>query len=216
MSEDVSATMRVGVTVILVASLVAVVLNLMVMSNNLLAGGTEELSSGLSAVQAKEFDKYDSTKIGGSMVQTCIELFKGRDVAVVIQTLVMKEEIGEDAAINLGALLTSDGRAASNDQNFPDKHEGGKAQKPWDSVASTDSAIVYSVEIGKALTKEDGSKYYEGNLHSTTGMVDLAKDTNVYNEQGNAAYIRNAGTYYSSLIKNSSGDTIGIFITQLR
>lgn len=55
MSEDVSATMRVGITVILVAALVAVVLNLMVMSNSLLNNGQTTLQSGIDSVSAQEF-----------------------------------------------------------------------------------------------------------------------------------------------------------------
>ena len=70
MSEDVSATMRVGITVILVAALVATVLNLMVMSNSLLSGGQTTLQSGIDSVSTQEFASYDNTKVSGTQVTT--------------------------------------------------------------------------------------------------------------------------------------------------
>ena len=73
MSEDVSATMRVGITVILVAALVATVLNLMVMSNSLLSGGQTTLQSGIDSVSTQEFASYDNTKVSGIVCKTYID-----------------------------------------------------------------------------------------------------------------------------------------------
>lgn len=93
MSEDVSATMRVGITVILVAALVATVLNLMVMSNSLLTGGQTTLQSGIDAVGQQEFAAYNNTKVSGTQVNTALNLFQGRDVAILIQTKAMKTQL---------------------------------------------------------------------------------------------------------------------------
>ena len=93
MSEDVSATMRVGITVILVAALVATVLNLMVMSNSLLTGGQTTLQSGIDAVGQQEFAAYNNTKVSGTQVNTALNLFQGRDVAILIQTKSFKSQI---------------------------------------------------------------------------------------------------------------------------
>ena len=91
MSEDVSATMRVGITVILVAALVATVLNLMVMSSSLLGGGQTTLQSGIDSVSTQEFAPYDNTKVSGTQVATALSLFQGRDVAILIQTKAFAE-----------------------------------------------------------------------------------------------------------------------------
>lgn len=124
MSEDVSATMRVGITVILVAALVAVVLNLMVMSNSLLNNGQTTLQSGIDSVSAQEFAVYDNTKVSGTQVATAMSLFSGRDVAIVIQTKAFRENNSHagtnqaGTALNYGALLTGDGNS-STPSNFP-------------------------------------------------------------------------------------------------
>lgn len=113
MSEDVSATMRVGITVILVAALVATVLNLMVMSNSILSGGQTTLQSGIDSVSTQEFAPYDNTKVSGTQVATALSLFQGRDVAVCVETKSFCEMHGKTSApgksgsiyMNYGALL---------------------------------------------------------------------------------------------------------------
>ena len=115
MSEDVSATMRVGITVILVAALVATVLNLMVMSNSLLSNGQITLQSGIDAVSAQEFATYDNTKVSGTQVTTALSLFQGRDVAIVVQTKALAKACGSGLGINYGAILTRDGEASNAD-----------------------------------------------------------------------------------------------------
>ena len=123
MSEDVSATMRVGITVILVAALVATVLNLMVMSNSLLSGGQTTLQSGIDSVSQQEFASYNNSKVSGTQVNTAINLFQGRDIAILIQTKTFKELTcktaaqGEGYFMNYGAIL-------SCDQSTSEKPEG--------------------------------------------------------------------------------------------
>lgn len=112
MSEDVSATMRVGITVILVAALVATVLNLMVMSNSLLTGGQTTLQSGIDSVSQQEFASYNNTKVSGTQVATAISLFQGRDIAICIQTKTFKDLMCPEATqgsgyfMNYGAILS--------------------------------------------------------------------------------------------------------------
>lgn len=112
MSEDVSATMRVGITVILVAALVATVLNLMVMSNSLLTGGQTTLQSGIDSVSQQEFAAYNNSKVSGTQVNTAINLFQGRDIAIVIQTKTFRELTcptatqGSGYFMNYGAILS--------------------------------------------------------------------------------------------------------------
>ena len=68
MSEDVSASVRVGITIILVAALVATVLNLMVMSTSLLNSGRSTLQGGIDSISQQEFAAYDNTKVSGGKI----------------------------------------------------------------------------------------------------------------------------------------------------
>lgn len=241
MSEDVSATMRVGITVILVAALVATVLNLMVMSNSLLSGGQTTLQSGIDSVSTQEFASYDNTKVSGTQVATALSMFQGRDVAIVIQTKAFAS-LSKTEAINYGALLTCDGNS-SGASNKPTKYsakivkEGDKEKLTATKDAagnatitedaalnfiSTQAKSAYVVKFsdntdkGVAINRPDGAPNYVGYLHNTNGLVDSSYDTIGTTELGNAAYLLSSSRFSSVLIKDPTGSIIGIFFKQLQ
>lgn len=221
MSEDVSATMRVGITVILVAALVATVLNLMVMSNSLLSGGQTTLQSGIDSVSTQEFASYDNTKVSGTQVSTALSLFQGRDVAIVIQTKAFAEaeDGGADKAINYGAILTNDGNS-STPNNMPAKltYSTGTTSTFLTLQAKTAYVVNFSdtSQPNTAIVRKAGAANYEGYLHNSNGLVDSSYDMIGTTELGNSAYLLSSSRFSSVLIKDPTGSIIGIFFKQLQ
>ena len=74
MSGNISEAMIIGIAIIMVASLVSTGLNLMVMSNSLLSGGTTTLQGGIDAISTQEFALFDNTKVTGTHVTTSLSL----------------------------------------------------------------------------------------------------------------------------------------------
>lgn len=220
MSEDVSATMRVGITVILVAALVATVLNLMVMSNSLLSGGQTTLQSGIDSVSTQEFSSYDNTKVSGTQVSTALSLFQGRDVAIIIQTKALAElnptATWKTRALNYGALVTKDGKASNGTSNMPDAVPSTET-----NVITSQAKSAYYVtfsessDTNKAIIRMNGSPNYTAYLHNTSGLVDSCYDTIGTTELGNAAYLLSSARFSSVLIKDPTGSIVGIFFKQL-
>lgn len=221
MSEDVSATMRVGITVILVAALVATVLNLMVMSNSLLSGGQTTLQSGIDSVSTQEFASYDNTKVSGTQVSTALSLFQGRDVAILIQTKAFAEAAdgGADKAINYGAILTRDGKS-SNPNNMPAKQTYSSGTTSTYLTAQAKTAYIVNVSdtnvANTAIVRKAGAANYEGYLHNSNGLVDASYDIIGTTELGNSAYLLSSSRFSSVLIKDPTGSIIGIFFKQLQ
>jgi hypothetical protein len=230
MSEDVSATMRVGITVILVAALVATVLNLMVMSNSLLSNGQTTLQSGIDSVSTQEFATYDNTKVSGTQVATALSLFQGRDVAIVIQTTSLQQTTGgTNLAVNYGALLTKDGASSSTTNSLVALISGNSATATNGSSAlegvliTSQAKTAYLVKwvdgtqtaAKESLYREAGSANYTSYLHNTNGLVDSSYDIIGTTELGNAAYLLSSGRFSSVLIKDPTGSIIGIFFRQL-
>lgn len=221
MSEDVSATMRVGITVILVAALVATVLNLMVMSNSLLSDGQTTLQSGIDSVSTQEFASYDNTKVSGTQVSTALSLFQGRDVAILIQTKAFAEAAdgGADKAINYGAILTKDGKSSSP-SNMPAKqtYASGTTSTYLTQQAKTAYIVSFSDtdKANTAIVRKAGAANYEGYLHNHNGLVDSSYDVIGTTELGNSAYLLSSSRFSSVLIKDPTGAIIGIFFKQLQ
>ena len=226
MSEDVSATMRVGITVILVAALVATVLNLMVMSNSLLSGGQTTLQSGIDSVSEQEFASYDNTKVSGTQVATALSLFQGRDVAIVVQTKAFAslDNSTSGMAINYGALLTKDGKA-STDGNIAQISKSGTngllSSTVVGNVITDQAKTAYIITwtddntAGHSLIRNNGAAYFTGYLHNSHGLVDTSYDIIGTTELGNAAFLLSSARFSSILIKDPTGSIIGIFFRQL-
>ena len=88
MTEDVSATIRIAVTIMLVAALVATVLNVIFIAQNAIASGVSKFTSSLDSFNKQEFDKYDQkSDISGSEVKAAISAYAGQDVAVCVATV---------------------------------------------------------------------------------------------------------------------------------
>ena len=230
MSEDVSATMRVGITVILVAALVATVLNLMVMSNSLLSGGQTTLQGGIDSVSQQEFASYDNTKVSGTQVSTALSLFQGRDVAIIIQTKALSALTSgtkptgastyENVAINYGALVTND-FSSSKAGKMPTKVENISSDP---NIITAVAKTAYLVSFGDAtdagcsyaVRRNAGEPYYTAYLHNTNGLVDSSYDIIGTTELGNAAYLLSSARFSSVLIKDPTGSIIGIVFEQIQ
>lgn len=226
MSEDVSATMRVGITVILVAALVAVVLNLMVMSNSLLSNGQTTLQSGIDSVSAQEFNPYDNTKVSGTQVSTALSLFQGRDVAILIQTKALREvkqdgsKIYGNAYINYGAICTSNGQA-SNDNNKGKQMvlqsdaahgvDGGTLMMSCESFNGITGS--YAVQ-GTTSTGKQNENIVQGTC-KTAVIATVTEGTNPASGDVACVYREAGASYYTGALHNTSGmvdssyDTIG-------
>lgn len=232
MSEDVSATMRVGITVILVAALVAVVLNLMVMSNSLLNNGQTTLQSGIDSVSAQEFAVYDNTKVSGTQVATAMSLFSGRDVAIVIQTKAFRENNSHagsnqaGTALNYGALLTGDGNSSTT-SNFPIafKVNDTGANLRFATTGNTTGAIKggpmnfndqtsykEQTSVGSIATIRIPGDSGNTNINVTTFLTSQAKTAWVVTYSasevagGNCAMYRTAGaSFWTGQLHNTNG-----------
>lgn len=242
MSEDVSATMRVGITVILVAALVATVLNLMVMSNSLLSGGQTTLQGGIDSVSQQEFASYDNTKVSGTQVSTALSLFQGRDVAILVQTKALATNKtlipvtgattgptgrpNDMVAINYGALVTCNG-LSSDPNNIAESYgstttlnnKGATLQNVITQQAKTAYLVSFSDDAtatNVAVKREAGASHYTAYLHNTNGLVDSTYDIIGTTELGNAAYILSSARFSSVLIKDPTGSIIGIVFEQIQ
>jgi hypothetical protein len=228
MSEDVSATMRVGITVILVAALVATVLNLMVMSNSLLSGGQSTLQSGIDSVSQQEFAGFNNVRVTGTQVQTALSLFQGRDIAIVIQTKALKGITQAGTGLNYGALLTKDGQAAAANKPEELKYDegtkkantnnlvtNGKETNIVGATAKTAFPVTFGSTGNIAAVQQAGDAFYRGALYSENGLVQANYETGGTTQLGNAQYILSSARFNSVLIKDNSDAIIGILFTQI-
>lgn len=191
MSEDISASVRTGITVILVAALVAVILNLMVVAQSIMGSGQTKLQSGVDQINMQEFETYNQKKVSGTSVKSAISLYDGRDVAILVRNnSCINGTNGAPWAFNYGSVLN-------------------KAQKD----ASNDTGLVYIVNA--AITKNTGDAYYTENLLNENGLIPACNNIKGINTTGDTEFILESARFRSELVKDNTGTIVGILFTQL-
>lgn len=192
MSEDVSSQIRVGITVILVAALVAGVLNLMVVAQSILGSGLSTLQSGVDQISMQEFENYNQKKVSGTQVKSALALYEGRDIAIVVRTnSCIDGTNGAPWAYNYGSLLE-------------------------DSVADSgnDTGLVYKVT--SELKKNTGETFYTKNLKLESGVIESNNNTKGTTATGDTEFILESARFRAELIKDDTSTIVGICFTQLK
>ena len=224
MSEDVSATMRVGITVILVAALVATVLNLMVMSNSLLTGGQTTLQSGIDAVGQQEFAAYNNTKVSGTQVNTALNLFQGRDVAILIQTKSFKDLVhgtdgegmpaGSGFFMNYGALVSLSKTKSTATKSMCNTFAEGADHSAYVAAVNTATAdgTALDEKYANAATIHGADKnslyvtFASTEPRVTEGWAALQSKMGITVASGSAPVVREDGKpYYTALLYDQNG-----------
>ena len=189
MSEDVSAQVRTGCTIILAAALVATVLNLMVVAQGLVSQGASSLQSGTEQVSAQQYEIYNQKVKTGTEVKTALTMFQNNDISIVVNTITADSKV-----FIYGALL--DGCTAET----PDW--GGGTEKVY-TLPKTQMTVV----TGKTYIQKEYKT-------STGGIVETSFSTQGLITNGSKEFILDSGRFNSVLIKNGSGKTVGIYFEQ--
>ena len=192
MSEDVSSQVRTGVTIILVAALVAAILNLLVVAQSILNSGMSTLQSGVNQITQQEYNTYNQTKITGTEVRSALALYQGRDIAIVIRTNACKDaSLGANSwGYVYGSLLD-------------------------DAVLDTANTSGTLYKLTDALDKSAGDAFYTAEYLYLNGVIQSSHDTTGVMTTGDTEFVLPGARFRSELIKNSTGTIVGICFTQI-
>lgn len=188
MTEDLSVTVRIGVTVTLVAALVATVLSLMVVATTMLTNGQSTLQSGVDRVSLQQYEVYNGGSQSGTDVRAAISLYSGQDIAILVNTKAMSSDT---TYYNFNSLL--DGASKSSE------------------TISGISVDVYTISKPSTVA---GQPHVLGTLATENGIVKFNGDTKVITAKGAKGYILDSARFNSQLIKDTNDLIVGIMFTQ--
>lgn len=190
MSEDITAQIRTAISVVIAATLVAVVLNLVAMAGSILATGSGTLKSGVDQINVQEWSKYTNANVGGIDVKSAIHLYESRDIAIVIRNSACIKGVAAGTwGYNYGALV-----------------EGVTLD------AGNSSGVVYKRTT--PLKKNAGESWYTVNLLYESGAFKTCTNTNGVETTGDTEFVLESARFRSELIKDTNGMIIGICFTQ--
>ena len=185
MGEDLSQGAKIGIILIILCALIAIVFSIMSIMKNITTQGADELQHSLSSMTMQKFDDYDQRTISGAQVISAIKLFENQPFCVIVYN---NRQASETNAAN---RFTKYG---------------------LQQVTVTEGTTNFQYNAStKALSVTNG--FVTGSL--AAGSFTYNNNRKDMNSKISAKYISNSSTYYSYLIKNTSGDVLGIMVDEV-
>lgn len=206
MNEDLSATIRTGVTVVIVAALVSTVLSLMVVAQTILTSGQGTLQAGVDRVSLQQFELYNGGSQSGTDVKAAVSLYASSDIAILVKTKSSPGTMADDKYYNYNSLLAI----------------GGANPKATPVTVAGQNATAYVIEAGasgaadgKTFKKPNaGDSFYTGALAVSNGIIAFNGDKKGITTKGADQYILDSARFSSQLIKDKNNLIIGIVFRQ--
>lgn len=188
MNEDLSATIRTGVTVVIVAALVSTVLSLMVVAQTILTSGQGTLQAGVDRVSLQQYELYNGGSQSGTDVKAAISLYASQDVAILVHT----KTTPTGKWWNYNSLL-------ENATSISGVKANGVEVTAYQATLTEPAA---------------GDSYYTAELKVNNGMIQYNGDKKGITTKGADQYVLDSARFSSMLIKDKNELIIGIVFTQ--
>lgn len=218
MEDNVALGIRISVTIVLVASLVATVLTLMAIGTSIMGGGQNKLQTTLSQIAQQDLMQYANTTKMGSVVKAIIGMYQTEELAILVKTKALQTT----PILNHGDGATNVSDAPISGKgwyfNYGCRLDGTTANTLPDGLSHV---MVKGDGVGDVDTDDNiiiraGVPYLEGVLKVTNGIKDSNYDTAGIVSNINYESILDNGVFYMQLLQNKTGNIIGIVCTQLK
>lgn len=218
MGEDLSTGAKIGITLIILCTLIAVVFSILTMMKNITNTGAAQLQGSLDQMMSSSFDDYNQKTVTGTQVLAALKLFEGQDVGIIIRTTLCGAK-GVNGGYNYGAILKGYGGTGEKPEGTPMQDYGTIfAGKTEVDVAKVDQSYTTTDDAdkgNKAVELAKSGAYYIGSYHKSGTSIQFNLNTKPTTASGNATYVRGSSRFRAMLVKDISGTTIGIVFTEI-
>lgn len=218
MGEDLSTGAKIGITLIILCTLIAIVFSLLTMMKNITNSGASQLQGSLDQMLLTQFDDYNQKTVSGTQVVSSIKVFEGQDVAIVVRpALAVKGAIDNKstiAGLNYGSLLQGYYTAKDSTKSLPGY--GNVYIGTNDVTIESCPEYTDSSAFDQGLYMHKSQTYYVG-AFADDGSVLVPTNTNTrpLEASGKCTYVRSSAKYRAMLIKDASDTIIGVCFTEL-
>lgn len=218
MQNEISSGTMLGIVLIALAAVIGLGFGVFSIAKGVSNEGVVSVQDNLTSVSDSSFSDYDNKIVTGTQVIAAYKNFQGKNVAILINTQAMTKgvvnskghkayafDIGGVKYVNYNAILApnSAGTLAATGEN-----DG--------------TAAPVAITKGYTYTSPDGLKLVEPNVETKNGFAldsagKVVTDTNIggFSKAGNCEYISSSAKFETRLIKDASGQNVGIAFTQL-
>lgn len=218
---------KMGTKLIMFVAIIGLALAAFLVGKSLINTGVDNMESSSKSIHDSRFSDYNKKIVKGRAVKSAIDSFQNEEVIILVHTLsegTTNIAASGDYAGYTGTKKPADTALESwlgrdvDDNTLATKIDGIK----FDSNAGIGKSDAWAVNYNALLdgkhqvTAKDGGYVYDADFmtDSTTGAVQYNLNTKYLTKKGAPEYIADGSSFDAALIKNSSGEIVGIVFSQ--
>lgn len=222
MGEEAVDGAKLGTKLIMFVAIIGLTLVAFLLGKNLINNGVDQMETSVKAINESQFTDYDAKIVRGRVVKSAFSTFGNSEYAIVISTL-STARAGEKGADKVADKCAGACIVQLNNSGMEITDENGT------KVYSEAIAINYNAQLKEPyleadkksgskqtveLTLSEGSYAYDGDFYTKNGNVRYFMNQQNLTKKGQIEYIADSSSFNANLIKNESGDIMGIVFVQ--
>ena len=218
MGDNLSDGAKIAAIFVTLIAVLTIVFSMIATIKHLAASQSQSLQNTLTKLASTEFVGYDQKTITGADVIAATKIFEGRNSAFVVVTRSDKSAAGNGSTTYEGHLYGAKLTAASAlvSGNHGASNSGTYIVCKVNSVGSGEESSYPDGDSATEIAKYSGNSYYTAALYTNaSGSTEFNMNIRPTEASGRRTYVRDSGKFFSELIKDKTGDTIGAVFTQL-
>lgn len=214
---------KMGTKLIMFVAIIGLALAAFLVGKSLINTGVDNMETSSKSINDSRFSDYNKKIVKGRAVKSAIDTFQNEEVIILIHTLSEgSQTIKDDGAATEKGSITQSGNSnilgrtlEGNEQtvtigggvNFDNNSKIGEGGS---------TAVNYNALVKSAVTAKDGGYIYDDDFktNKSTGAVEYNLNTTNITKKGQPEYIADGSSFDAALIKNSSGEIVGIVFSQ--
>lgn len=224
---------KLGTKLIMFVAIISLALVAFLVGKSLINTGVDNMETAVKNISDSRFSDYDSKVVRGRAVKSSIDTFGNSEYAIVVCTTEMAscEDSASKISLKTGLDLVSDEQRLNDTAGTYASGKIVKIKKANVQYTTSDkqtrtavdaygvnyNAILQDDEAanGAEIKIDDGYVLYDQDflLDSNGNVIYYLKTTNM-GKKGQMEYIADSSSFQANLIKNTSGDIMGIVFTQ--
>ena len=192
---------KIGTKLIMFCAIIALVLVAFLVGKSLINSGVDNLETTSKSINDSRFSDYNlvHTLSEGSSTHTVIA-----DSNTIVSPTNVKQFLGIGETVNVPE--TMQGVAIKGDDKWDSLEAAGKGKNFF---------VNYNALVKSAITLKDGNYIYDDDFATEdSGNIKYNNSTDNITKKGSLEYISDGSSFKASLIKNSSGEIVGILFAQ--
>lgn len=218
---------KMGTKLIMFVAIIGLALAAFLVGKSLINTGVDNMESSSKSINDSRFSDYNKKIVKGRAVKSAIDTFQNEEVIILVHTL-------SEGTTNIAASGNYAGYTGT-------KKPADTALQSWLGRDVDDNTLATSIKdatfdsnegIGKGgswavnynalldgtnqVTAKDGGYVYDADFMTDpkTGAVQYNLNTKHLTKKGAPEYIADGSSFDAALIKNSSGEIVGIVFSQ--